>query len=63
MESRARSLDISKHKYYDLLYAFHIKRNNFRAGSIHSLKCFWVYFFVVKEIIHFLATFSYILVL
>lgn len=35
LESRARSVDLLTHNYYDLLYAFHIFRNNFRkAGRI-----------------------------
>jgi len=32
LESRARSIELSKHRYYELLYAFHIKRNNYRKG-------------------------------
>ncbi|XP_060078941.1 nuclear pore complex protein Nup160-like [Ylistrum balloti] len=35
LESRARSVDLLTHNYYDLLYAFHIFRNNFRkAGRV-----------------------------
>ncbi|KAL5007266.1 hypothetical protein ScPMuIL_016072, partial [Solemya velum] len=34
LENRARSVDLTTHNYYDLLYAFHIFRSNFRrAGS------------------------------
>lgn len=34
LESRARSVDLATHKYYDLLYAFHISKSNFsKAGS------------------------------
>ncbi|XP_060553700.1 nuclear pore complex protein Nup160-like [Ruditapes philippinarum] len=35
LESRARCMDLTTHNYYDLLYAFHIFRNNYRkAGSV-----------------------------
>ncbi|KAL6106123.1 nup160 [Pungitius sinensis] len=35
IESRARGLDLLAHNYYELLYAFHINRHNFRkAGSV-----------------------------
>ncbi|XP_064635378.1 nuclear pore complex protein Nup160-like isoform X2 [Lineus longissimus] len=35
MESRARSVDLSTHNYYNLLYAFHTFRGNFRkAGNV-----------------------------
>nr|XP_057932206.1 nuclear pore complex protein Nup160 [Doryrhamphus excisus] len=34
MESRARGLDLLSHNYYELLYAFHVNRHNYRkAGS------------------------------
>ncbi|XP_020630292.1 nuclear pore complex protein Nup160-like isoform X2 [Orbicella faveolata] len=34
MESHARTVDITTHSYYDLLYAFHVYRGNYRkAGS------------------------------
>ncbi|XP_078662026.1 nuclear pore complex protein Nup160-like [Branchiostoma floridae x Branchiostoma belcheri] len=34
IESRARSVDLTAHNYYDLLYAFHIYRGSYRkAGS------------------------------
>jgi len=33
LESRARSMDLTTHNYYDLLYAFHIYRNNYRKGT------------------------------
>ncbi|KAJ7380500.1 hypothetical protein OS493_008963 [Desmophyllum pertusum] len=34
MESHARTVDITTHTYYDLLYAFHVFRGNYRkAGS------------------------------
>lgn len=32
LETRARSVDLTKHNYYDLLYAFHVYRGNFRKG-------------------------------
>ncbi|XP_071104860.1 nuclear pore complex protein Nup160-like isoform X1 [Haliotis cracherodii] len=35
LESRARSVDLATHNYYNLLYSFHIYRNNFRkAGHV-----------------------------
>ncbi|XP_064599845.1 nuclear pore complex protein Nup160-like [Liolophura sinensis] len=35
LESRARSVDLATHNYYDLLYSFHIYRGNYRkAGSV-----------------------------
>ncbi|CAH2326036.1 Hypothetical predicted protein [Pelobates cultripes] len=35
IESRARSVDLTTHSYYELLYAFHIHRHNYRkAGTI-----------------------------
>ncbi|XP_028306669.1 nuclear pore complex protein Nup160 [Gouania willdenowi] len=35
IESRARSLDLLTHNYYELLYAFHIARHNYRkAGTV-----------------------------
>ncbi|KAG1673917.1 Nuclear pore complex protein Nup160 [Nymphon striatum] len=35
MESRARSVDLMQYNYYDIIYAFHILRQNYRkAGSI-----------------------------
>uniref|UniRef100_A0A8C6T4G5 Nucleoporin 160 n=1 Tax=Neogobius melanostomus TaxID=47308 RepID=A0A8C6T4G5_9GOBI len=35
IESRARSLDLLAHNYYELLYAFHIQRHNYRkAGTV-----------------------------
>lgn len=33
IESRARGLDLLAHNYYDLLYAFHINRHNYRKGT------------------------------
>lgn len=33
LESRARSVDLTSHNYYDLLYAFHVFRNNYRKGK------------------------------
>lgn len=36
LESRARSVDLETHNYYDYLYAFHIYRNNFRKGMVKS---------------------------
>ena len=32
IEERARSVDVVKHKYYDLLYCFHTTRQNYRKG-------------------------------
>ncbi|XP_043938685.1 nuclear pore complex protein Nup160 [Protopterus annectens] len=35
IESRARAVDLMTHNYYELLYAFHINRHNYRkAGTI-----------------------------
>uniref|UniRef100_A0A3Q3JNV8 Nucleoporin 160 n=1 Tax=Monopterus albus TaxID=43700 RepID=A0A3Q3JNV8_MONAL len=35
IESRVRGLDLLAHNYYDLLYAFHINRHNYRkAGTV-----------------------------
>ncbi|XP_063761615.1 nuclear pore complex protein Nup160 isoform X2 [Eleginops maclovinus] len=35
IESRARGLDLLAHNYYELLYAFHINRHNYRkAGAV-----------------------------
>ncbi|XP_072022544.1 nuclear pore complex protein Nup160-like [Amphiura filiformis] len=35
IESRARTVDLTTHNYYDLLYAFHIYRGNYRkAGGV-----------------------------
>ncbi|XP_052066058.1 nuclear pore complex protein Nup160-like isoform X1 [Mytilus californianus] len=35
LESRARSVDLTSQNYYDLLYAFHVNRTNWRkAGSV-----------------------------
>lgn len=33
IESRARGLDLLAHNYYELLYAFHINRHNYRKGG------------------------------
>ena len=33
LESRARSIDLLKQSYYDLLYSFHVLRGNFRKGE------------------------------
>jgi nuclear pore complex protein Nup160 len=33
LESRARSVDLATHNYYDLLYAFHVFRSDFRKGG------------------------------
>ena len=33
LESRARAIDLTKHNYYDLLYAFHVWRLNYRKGK------------------------------
>ncbi|XP_060694690.1 nuclear pore complex protein Nup160 [Hemiscyllium ocellatum] len=35
IESRARAVDLLTHNYYELLYAFHVQRHNFRkAGTV-----------------------------
>lgn len=35
IESRARSVDLTTHNYYDLLYSFHVFRGNYhKAGSV-----------------------------
>ncbi|XP_055957883.1 nuclear pore complex protein Nup160 [Patella vulgata] len=35
LESRARSVDLTTHNYYNLLYSYHVDRNNYRkAGCI-----------------------------
>ncbi|XP_062918368.1 nuclear pore complex protein Nup160 isoform X1 [Mobula hypostoma] len=35
IESRARAVDLMTHNYYELLYAFHVQRHNFRkAGTV-----------------------------
>lgn len=33
IESRARAVDLMSHNYYELLYAFHINRHNYRKGE------------------------------
>lgn len=33
IESRARAVDLMTHSYYELLYAFHIYRHNYRKGE------------------------------
>lgn len=33
IESRARAVDLMSHNYYELLYAFHINRHNYRKGK------------------------------
>lgn len=37
IESRARGLDLLTHNYYELLYAFHITRHNYRKGWAQRL--------------------------
>ena len=32
VESHARTVDITTHNYYDMLYAFHVFRGNYRKG-------------------------------
>ena len=34
MEDRARSMDLMKHKYYDLLYCYHTTKQNYRKGAL-----------------------------
>ena len=38
LESRARSVDLTNHNYYDLLYAFHVFKTNFRKGLFYQTK-------------------------
>ena len=38
LESRARSVDLTSQNYYDLLYAFHVNRNNFRKGMCQIIQ-------------------------
>ena len=38
VESHSRTVDITTHNYYDMLYAFHVFRGNFRKGK-KTLKC------------------------
>lgn len=33
IESHARAVDLMTHNYYELLYAFHIYRHNYRKGE------------------------------
>lgn len=33
IESHARAVDLMTHNYYELLYAFHIYRHNYRKGK------------------------------
>lgn len=33
IEYRARAVDLMTHNYYELLYAFHIYRHNYRKGK------------------------------
>ncbi|KAK1875969.1 Nuclear pore complex protein Nup160 [Dissostichus eleginoides] len=40
IESRARGLDLLAHNYYELLYAFHINRHNYRKGLQQQVNCF-----------------------
>lgn len=39
LESRARSVDLATHNYYDLLYSFHIYRGNYRKGTSFTWSC------------------------
>ena len=44
MESHARTVDITTHNYYDVLYAFHVFRGNFRKGMTikrHLFHTYW----------------------
>lgn len=34
IESHARAVDLMTHNYYELLYAFHIYRHNYRKGEV-----------------------------
>lgn len=34
IESHARAVDLMTHNYYELLYAFHIYRHNYRKGEL-----------------------------
>lgn len=35
LENRARSADILVNNYYDLLYAFHISKHNYKKGNVY----------------------------
>lgn len=37
MESHARTIDITTHQYYDLVYAFHVFRGNYRKGTMIAI--------------------------
>lgn len=37
LENRARSADILVNNYYDILYAFHVSKHNFKRGNFLSL--------------------------
>lgn len=37
VQSRARSLDISNSAFYNFLYAFHIKKSNFKKGNMQCI--------------------------
>lgn len=39
LESRARCMDLLSHAYYDVLYAFHVMRGNFRRGLCIATHC------------------------
>lgn len=41
IESRARGLDLLAHNYYELLYAFHINRHNYRKGTTDTPVWCW----------------------
>lgn len=40
IESRARAVDLITHNYYELLYAFHINRHNYRKGKTDGVGIF-----------------------
>ncbi|XP_066987755.1 nuclear pore complex protein Nup160 [Macrobrachium rosenbergii] len=39
LENRARSADILVNNYYDLLYAFHIRKHNYKKGACVMYEC------------------------
>ena len=44
IELRARTVDVTGHSYYDLLYCFHTSRGNHRKGDDYSQPVFWAFY-------------------
>ena len=44
IELRARSVDVTKHDYYNLLYCFHVCRSNYRKGMYKKYGCMCGYY-------------------